>query len=328
MTKKTTLFNVCFFLFTLSGMAQQNYVSTKSKGVYQDLVNPTLINGKDSIQEAYYVNANFQFPAFGAFANFKLNSSIPSLGAYVTRAGYLAVYESPGYQYTDVFHGYYNPGLVRLNSTSSMSVLLTGNTGNQILKFQWKNMGLINHSGTEYVNFQIWFNEADKTVSYHYGPSTAKYDTTDIGVISMFRAPNSFSSLTHSTNLGGDAAIPDSFIVTNPKKFNELNGVYNFPPNGTIITFKQPTGGISINSKSELFKIYPNPSKGVFNVNIENPKGKLIVEVYNSIGLKILEVDDSNNLLSLDISNQPNGLYFVKAIRDDNVIEIQKLIKQ
>lgn len=309
-------------------MAQQNYVPAKSKGVYQDLVNPTLINGKDSIQEAYYVNANFLFPAFGAFANFKLNSTIPSLGAYVTRAGYLAVYESPGYQFTDVFHGYYNPGLVRLNSTSSMSVLLTGNADAQILKFQWKNMGLINHSNTEYVNFQIWFNEAEKTVSYHYGPSTVKFDTTDIGVISMFRAPNSFVNITHSTNLGGDAAIPDSFVVTNPKKISELNGVYNFPPNGTIITFKQSTGGINITSKSNLLQIYPNPSKGIYNVNIENPKGNLILEVYNSIGSKILELDDSNNLLNIDISSQPNGLYFVKAIRDNNIIEVQKLIKQ
>ncbi len=318
-------------LFNMHGIAQQNYSHVISTSIYQDLSNPVLINGPDSIASAYYVNADFLFPAFGSYADFNVHASVPSLGAYVTRFGYLAVYENPGFQYTHVFHGYYIPNLVKISSNSSLSVQFSGSSGNRVLKFQWKNMGLRNHSDSEYVNFQIWFNEADKSVSYHYGPSTLIADVKDVAVISLFRAPNSFNSFTHATNLGGNAAIPQGLTVVNPKSFTELVGVNNFPPSGTIITFKTTTSGINENfatGVSSELSIYPNPVNDVLSLLITNPDKIISTEIFNSNGSIIYEQRKLNERNEIDFSNYPAGIYLIKLCDTENRFIFQKVIKQ
>lgn len=331
MKKKLHLLLLGFFMLNLHIKAQQNYSHTVSSSVYQDLSNPVLINGPDSIASAYYVNADFLFPAFGAHADFNIHASVPSLGAYVTRAGYLAVYENPGFQYTHVFHAYYFPGLVKINSNSSLSVQLSGSSGNKVLKFQWKNMGLSNHSISEFVNFQIWFKEADKSVSYHYGPSTMISDTNDVAVISILRAPNSFINFTHGTNLGGNAANPQGLTVVNPKDFSGLVGLYNFPPAGTLITFKQNASGMNENTSSGHFanlSIFPNPVHDVMNLYISNPDKIIRTEIFSSTGSLIKTLTKLNEKNEIDFSYYPEGIYLIKLIDEQNKVTFQKVIKK
>lgn len=313
---------VCCFGCSIQVKAQNNYSFSVGNYTYQDLVNPTIIHGSDSIASAYFVNCDMQFPALGAHVDFRLNSSVPSLGAYVTRAGYLAVYESPGYEHTYAFHGYYFPGLQKRDSNSSISFELTGSTGNKLLKFQWKNMGFLNHGSDEFVNFQIWFDEATETVTYHYGPSNLVWDSQEVAVINLFRAPNDFSSFTHATCLTGDAAVPASLTAVHPLKFEELMGTIHFPPSGTTITFLQSISGIKKEGMDPLFEAFPNPfhafvqiqCKGDFNWELTDLMGKTIHKGKGSDDVQI----DTRDLMS--------QVYLLK-LEQQGKVEIQKLIR-
>lgn len=302
--------------------AQQNYSQTIGQFTYQDLNNPTVIHGDDSIAAAYYVNCDMQFPVFDAYADFRLNSSVPSLGAYVTRAGYLAVYESPGYQHTDVFHGYYFPGLQKRDANSSMSFELTGSNGNKLLKFQWKNMGLLNHGTDEFVNFQIWFDEATETVTYHYGPSNLVWDSQEVAVISMFRASNDFSSFTHATCLTGDAAMPAALTALHPAKFDELMGVIKFPPNGTTITFLKNISGIPMKSVAESFSIFPNPATSFFTIQ---GHGAFEWELTDLMG-KTIRKGNASDEVRIAMDELESQVYLLK-LQQNGKLEIQKLIR-
>lgn len=321
MKKKSTLFITALCLLGI-GIKAQNYVHTLSNIAYQDLVDPGMINTPDSIASSYYVNANLLFPAFGAHADFNTVPSVPSLGAYVTRNGYLAVYEKPAYKYTYAFHGYFAE-LVKINATSAMSVIVIPNGATKILKFQWKNMGLLNHADSEYVNFQIWFDEANKSVSYHYGPSKLSEDPNTGGVIGLVRAPNNFSSFTHATYLRGDAKSPSQLEVFHPSAFGSLEGANNFPPAGTLITFKLPTNSIKegIMAKTN-YSVFPNPFKEKLEITCEGSFNWQILDLFG----KQWKSGTALNATEINTADIGNGLYQIR-IEKQGEVAFEKLVK-
>lgn len=323
MKKYTYTFMALCMLVSLQSQAQSNYSSTINQLAYQDLQNPTMIHGSDSIAMAYYVNCDMLFPVFGAHADFRLNASVPSLGAYVTRTGYLAVYEYPGFQHTDVFHGYYFPGLQKRDSASSISFELTGNAGNRLLKFQWKNMGLAGHTQDEFVNFQIGFDEATEAVTYHYGPSHIVWNSSEVAVISLFKAPNDFSSFVQATCLSGDASAPTSFTSSHPASFQELKGVIKFPPSGTAITFTSQNTGLRPQPAATTFDIFPLP----FNHTLElSGQGDYNWELCDMTGRKILSGSAQNKIM-VNTQALSEQLYWLKLEQNGNV-QVSKVLKQ
>lgn len=300
----------------------QNYVHTLSNIAYQDLSNPQVIHGADSIASGYYIAINLLFPAFGAIADFSNVPSIPSPGAYIARDGYLGAYENPSYTHTFAFHAYLN-NLIRINSSSSISVLLIPNGSFKILKFQWKNMGILNHSDTEYVNFQIWFDEANKSVSYHYGPSILNNDPNNGGAIGLLRALNNFSSFTNATYLKGDAKIPDQLKEFNPTSFSNLISSNNFPPEGTLITFKLPTSSVKQNELNKSnYSIVPNP----FNESLKiHCLGRFNWQIIDLNGKQIKRGTDEDEI-AVNTTDLANGLYLIKIERQ-NEIAFEKLVK-
>lgn len=310
--KYTLLLSAIFFLGTW--VKSQNYVHTLSNISYLDLPNPQVINGTDSIASGYYIDISMLFPAFGAIADFNSVPSIPSPGAYVARNGYLGVYENPSFTHTFAFHAYLND-LKRINSTSSISVLQIPSGTFKILKFQWKNMGIRNHSDTEYVNFQIWFDEANKSVSYHYGHSMLNNGPNNGGAIGLLRAPNNFSSFTNATYLKGDAKNPDQLEEFNPTSFSNLIGSTNFPPAGTLITFKLPTSSIKQYKLHKInYSIVPNPFNeslkiqcvGNFNWQILDIYGKQIMHgtAYNEVMVNTTEIAYGSYIIKLEKQNE------------------------
>jgi hypothetical protein len=319
--KKNSMLLIIALLLSVYELKAQNYVHTISNVAYQDLVNPGFINNSDSIASAYYVNANLLFPAFGAHADFNTVSSVPSLGAYVTRNGYVAVYEKPAYNYTYVFHSYF-ANLLKINATSAMSVIVIPNGTNKILKFQWKNMGLLNHSDTEYVNFQIWFDETNKSVSYHYGPSKVIADSNTGGVIGLLRAPNDFSSFTHATYFRGDSKSPSQLEIFHPKTYRNLEGANNFPPSGTLISFRLPTTSIkpTINNKFE-YKVFPNP----FNEKIEiDCEGNFEWQIFDMLG-KLLKSGPGFKTIEINTADLNKGFYQIRIVSQGE-IAVEKLV--
>ncbi len=73
--------------------------------------------------------------------------------------------------------------------------------------------------------------------------------------------------------------------------------------------------------------IYPNPSNGLFNICTSEQIKNGSIEIYNSMGelIYLKETSDQQNLI--DLKDHVNGLYFVKVIRDGEVIGMEKIVK-
>lgn len=67
-------------------------------------------------------------------------------------------------------------------------------------------------------------------------------------------------------------------------------------------------GGVSENDNHKNIDVSPNPSNGKFSV--KSSEKMEVVEIYNLIGESVLK---SDQLPDLDLSNQPPGIYFMKA---------------
>jgi uncharacterized repeat protein (TIGR03803 family) len=107
---------------------------------------------------------------------------------------------------------------------------------------------------------------------------------------------------------------------------------------GDGVIFKYDTANIStdvnhLSANSGEWSIYPNPNNGIFTVSFSHPAaiaGSQTIRVYNVIGEEVY-----NGMLNppaggqhdykLDLSNQPNGIYFLKAVTEDGETLTQKV---
>jgi ELWxxDGT repeat protein len=74
--------------------------------------------------------------------------------------------------------------------------------------------------------------------------------------------------------------------------------------------------------------VYPNPTNGFFTVTLPPSILKADIDVYNSTGTLISKQTASNAVNTVDLSIQTPGLYFLKVICNNRVIDSQKIIKQ
>jgi ELWxxDGT repeat protein len=74
--------------------------------------------------------------------------------------------------------------------------------------------------------------------------------------------------------------------------------------------------------------VYPNPTNGFINITF--PPSTLVADIkaYNSKGALIFRQTATNSVNTIDLTNQPPGLYFIKIISENRIIDSQKIIKQ
>jgi hypothetical protein len=75
---------------------------------------------------------------------------------------------------------------------------------------------------------------------------------------------------------------------------------------------------------SAMARVYPNPSSGIFT--IENIEGTNLLKVYNLTGNLIQTVNVNDRQAMLNISNQPHGVYLIKA--EGKMPFVLKLVKE
>ena len=167
-------------------------------------------------------------------------------------------------------------------------------------------------------------------------PGTAKFyawirnDT--IGMINKMRIINpnntTFASWTYTSTTTFNLACYN-FTYTLPS----AAGSYTFESvfNGDTCRkpFKvncNPSQVPEINSESAL-QIYPNPGSGQFFIRSENKNS--IIEIINVLGEKVYRqaISDKGTVISIDISNNPKGIYFIKA-SSGTAIMTRKIIVQ
>ena len=78
-----------------------------------------------------------------------------------------------------------------------------------------------------------------------------------------------------------------------------------------------------INTITQTLKVYPNPVKNVINITLN---GEALVELYDTRGIKLYS-GNVINASTIDVSNLSKGVYILKVIARDEVLNI-KVIKE
>ena len=67
-------------------------------------------------------------------------------------------------------------------------------------------------------------------------------------------------------------------------------------------------------------KVYPNPSEGIFNIEGQNIRK---VEVFNALGQPVYAKDSENGLMMIDLMNHAAGIYLVRVVTDNGIVNHQ-----
>jgi hypothetical protein len=121
-------------------------------------------------------------------------------------------------------------------------------------------------------------------------------------------------------------------VFSTTADFNPEPSTYNLTAAGSTDIYihkmsqNLPASLIEKNEPDNIF-IYPNPSHDFFNLTISSITKNTTIEIYDAIGSLIGKKKIIAAETIIDLSNQPNGIYFIKIISDNN-ISTQKIIKQ
>lgn len=134
-------------------------------------------------------------------------------------------------------------------------------------------------------------------------------------------------ALTYTWNPGGYVGPQIAVTPTATTIYTvtgELNGCYN---NDTLsITVDLCTGMVDAESNKKI-SIYPNPGDGHFNIS-SGGKEVLFLEIYNSSGEKVHEQFVNDSLESIDIAQESEGLYLIRIMKNQRVIQVVRVLKQ
>jgi len=78
-------------------------------------------------------------------------------------------------------------------------------------------------------------------------------------------------------------------------------------------------------NKNEQFSIFPNPSSEIIEIN--NSNGINHISVYNIQGQQVYSEPIIKESTQIKIESWKNGIYFIKAVTDENEIIIKKFVK-
>jgi len=103
---------------------------------------------------------------------------------------------------------------------------------------------------------------------------------------------------------------------------NTLNGeqdvYYSFitPP---IMT------GMEDVSENAIISVYPNPTNGLLEIDAADKRVR--IEIFTADGKAVFSTSVFDTRHAIDISSQPAGIYFLKAIGEDRLVTVTKIIK-
>lgn len=133
---------------------------------------------------------------------------------------------------------------------------------------------------------------------------------------------------TYTWNPGGTGSsivVSPSVSVTYSITGMDSNGCINY---STITqTVSTCTELSSINSVTELVKIYPNPFNGIVNIS-STLSYELNIEIFNTLGSLVYHGKTINGKLEINLSQEASGIYFVRFPDKNNIFTIEKIIKQ
>ncbi|WP_317896980.1 T9SS type A sorting domain-containing protein [Aurantibacillus circumpalustris] len=94
------------------------------------------------------------------------------------------------------------------------------------------------------------------------------------------------------------------------------------------ILSKQFTNIDDIQTNQKLFTVYPNPNNGDFNISVNTISESTRIEIYNGVGSLVYSEKIINELSNVNLSDYSNGIYIVRIIENNKVLNQEKVIKE
>ena len=102
----------------------------------------------------------------------------------------------------------------------------------------------------------------------------------------------------------------------------------------SLVTLHLTTSvGIEDQHVDVFMSVYPNPITNIVNIQYTNSVQTEMkdIQLYDAYG-KLLGVFETNNYspiqtIQIDMSRFSSGIYFVKAVADNNVLTVRKILK-
>ncbi|MFC5270925.1 T9SS type A sorting domain-containing protein [Adhaeribacter terreus] len=212
------------------------------------------------------------------------------------------------------------------STLSPISYLLTGSAGSQILKIEFKNVGLvIDPLGTPIINpndvanYQVWLYEGSNKVEVHYGTVTA----SDVQGIFFGEDGPSIAIVTGLSSTGisgffleGLATAPTLTVLNQSGTYMGLDSI---PASGTIYAFNRVVSGVAKELNKANIAVYPNPVADVMTIEGLKAKGNATVTITDVLGKVVLTqtVAAANNV-SVNVSSLKQGTYFVAITSEES----------
>jgi len=325
---KTQLLLIMFVLSTLTVFSQA-YTFSSTTGTYTDLVGSTLLNIITTWDDpTFTVPLGFNFQYFNSGLSQITIDGNWGLGADLTN-------NTSGIGELLIPYGVDLVGLGgnQGTSASNISYLLSGNTGSQILKIEWKNSGFYGDTSRpriDYVNFQLWFYEGSNNLEIHFGPSSItqgflgfnSQNGPHIGLFPQYDfVADSSIAVTAGFVLTGDPASP-TMVGQDSVYSNYLNGV---PPNGSIYKFTKSSTPTTITENENAISIYPNPIEDFVTISGIN-NSIYGISITNGNGQIVRQISKVSN--SIDLSDLDAGFYFIQLTMSTGELITKKIIKK
>ncbi len=87
------------------------------------------------------------------------------------------------------------------------------------------------------------------------------------------------------------------------------------------------TVGVNGSINSNNLTAFPNPTTGLITLVFSRALNTGHLELYNSLGVLVYQQTTTRNVQSIDLTPYPKGIYFVKWMSSNNMVSIQKVIK-
>ncbi|HMG15481.1 MAG TPA: CotH kinase family protein [Saprospiraceae bacterium] len=74
------------------------------------------------------------------------------------------------------------------------------------------------------------------------------------------------------------------------------------------------------------YHIYPNPADNFLHIKINATTSNISLEIINIQGENMTSIATSLNEINLDVSNFPTGVYFIKFLEKDKLLDVEKIV--
>lgn len=320
---KTVLFTLLTIIGFSSLYSQSYNFSTRTK-TYTELTNPTsLNNGSTWDSPNYSVPIGFDFQFYDTIVN--------EIAFYPDGfGGELAIQRGTSNVYniiTVIGEGVVDKGLKTGVSESDISYELTGISGSQILKIQWKNAGsaydvAINSTPTDFINMQLWLYEGSNNIEVHYGPNSFIQTPSSYYLSALYKNCENNYSVEKGVILTGSGDNPDPFYGDIIYK---AFGCDDMPSDGRVYSYSLSLVDIETEVNNESFTTTPNPTSGPLFLNYNTTLNNVTVKVIDVLS-KELDVFDIETK-KVDLSNYKSGIYTV-VLESDKGVLTRKIIKE